>query len=60
MILPLIIIGLIQIFFAFACIRVIQRKGRLNIWWIFAALLLGLPAYAAALWVQRRRVSTDK
>ena len=42
-------IGVIQLFFAVACIRLVERKGRLNIWWILAALLLGLPAYAAAL-----------
>ena len=53
MLLPLMAIGVIQLFFAVACIRLVERKGRLNIWWILAALLLGLPAYAAALWEYR-------
>lgn len=43
-----ILIGIVQVAFAFACVFEVKRKGRLNNWWILAAALFGLPAYLVA------------
>ena len=42
-----VLIGAIQIAFAFACVNQAKRKGRLNNWWVLAAALTGVIAYIA-------------
>ena len=44
-----VLVGGIQIAFAFACIHEAKRKGRLNNWWVLAAALTGVIAYIAVL-----------
>ena len=44
-----VIIGAVQIGFAFACIYEAKRKGRLNNWWVLAAALTGVIAYVVML-----------
>jgi hypothetical protein len=43
------LIAVIQIGFAFACVRAAKRKGRLNNWWVVAAAMFGVFAYATIL-----------
>jgi len=43
------VLGMVQIAFAFACIREVKRKGRLNNWWVLAAATFGVLAYVVAL-----------
>ncbi len=44
-----VLIGAIQIAFAFACVNEAKRKGRLNNWWVLAAALTGVVAYLVIL-----------
>jgi uncharacterized membrane protein HdeD (DUF308 family) len=43
-----IVIGVLQIAFAFLCVWEVKRQGRLNNWWVLAAALFGVGAYLVA------------
>ena len=43
-----IVIGALQIYFAFACIDEVRKKGRLNNWWVLLAAFTGFLAYLLA------------
>ena len=40
---------IIQIFFAFACINLLKKKGRLNNWWVVTAATIPIIPYIIAL-----------
>jgi len=44
----IIIISMMQIYFAFACVDLVKKKGRLNNWWVLFAAFTGFAGYLAA------------
>jgi hypothetical protein len=39
---------MMQIYFAFACVDLVKKKGRLNNWWVLFAAFTGFAGYLAA------------
>jgi hypothetical protein len=54
-----VLMGTIQIAFAFVCVNEAKRKGRLNHWWVLAAALTGVVAYLVILLLPPKKKKED-
>jgi hypothetical protein len=48
MVVGIVILVLIQIVFAFACVNEVKRKGQLSNWWVLAAATIPILPYILA------------
>jgi hypothetical protein len=54
------VIAIMQIAFAFACVREAKRKGLLNNWIVLAAATFGIFAYLFIRWLPSKNIENHR